>query len=395
MTTHTKNTIWLLTIGAFFAFFVFGFSDNLKGPVLPALLQDLQINYSMGGTILLGAYIGFMLATMTTGFLADVVGQKAVLVIAGTCLAIGVGGFSTLEAPLLLTLSMGLLGFGLGSLELGCNALIVKLHSTDKGRYLNLMAVMHGMGSMLAPLYAGWLLAANVSWRAVYCWDLILIGLLVVYFTLMRFPPLDADKSEKIDLKQVGKTAFTPEMLLYYTLITVYVSIELGIASWVVEFLQKERGFNINQSTQALSIFFGLIMVGRFVGSFFVERLGYLKSILIMALGASGCVALAIFGPAQFSFLLPVSGFFLSVIFPNITAAVSDAHKENVNTILGVLFTFAGLGGVLGPWLVGLASDWGGLKFGFSLNLFFGLLTATVAFTLLQLRKKKALNSLA
>ncbi|MCX6069040.1 MAG: hypothetical protein NT121_25385 [Chloroflexi bacterium] len=46
MTTSTRNTIWLLTAGAFFAFFVFGFSDNLKGPVLPALLQDLQINYA-------------------------------------------------------------------------------------------------------------------------------------------------------------------------------------------------------------------------------------------------------------------------------------------------------------------------------------------------------------
>ena len=390
MTQNSQKTIWLLTAGAFFAFFVFGFTDNLKGPALPALLQDLHFNYSLGGTILLGVYLGFMAATLTTGFLADIVGQKAVLLLAGVCLTVGVAGFSSLSAPVLLMIFMAVLGFGLGSLELGCNALIVSLHSADKGRYLNLMAVMHGMGSMFAPLYAGWLLAANGSWRAVYRWDFVLIGLMIACFALVRFPQVDTTKNEKIDFKHLGKTAFTFEMIWYYAAITLYVAIELGIASWIVEFLQKDRAQNVAQSTQALSLFFGLMMVGRFVGSFFVERLGYLKSILITALCASACVAIGVFGPPQFSILLPASGFFLSIIFPTITAAASDAHKENTNTILGLLFTFAGLGGILGPWLVGIASDLGGIKFGFSLNLAFGLLTAVAALVLIQLRRKSA-----
>lgn len=392
MTTHSKkvlskNTIWLLTIGAFFAFFVFGFSDNLKGPALPALLQDLHFNYSLGGTILLGAYFGFMAATLSTGFLADAIGQKAVLILAGICLALGVGGFSTFQAPVPLMLSMAVLGFGLGSLELGCNALIVSLHSADKGRYLNLMAVMHGLGSMIAPLYAGWLLAANVSWRMVYRWDFVLIGLLIVYFTLVSFPKTDGAKAEKIDFKHLGKTAFTPEMLWYYAAITFYVAIELGISSWIVEFLQKARGQSVAQSTQALSLYFGLMMLGRFVGSFFVEKLGYLKSILVASLAASVCVLIGLFGPPQFSILLPVSGFFLSIIFPTITASASDAHPENINSILGLLFTFAGLGGILGPWLVGLASDFGGISFGLGLNLAFGFLTAASALVLIQIRR--------
>jgi fucose permease len=389
MNTNSKNTIWLLTIGAFFAFFVFGFSDNLKGPVLPALLQDLHFNYSIGGSILLGAYLGFLVASLIAGLLADAVGQKAVFVLAGVCLALGVTGFSSFQAPVLLLLSMSVLGFGLGSLELGCNALIVELHSADKGRFLNLMSVLHGMGSMIAPLYAGLLLAANISWRTVYRWDIILIGMLIIYFSLARFPKALAVKSEKINFKQVGKAAFTPQMLWYYAAIALYVAIEIGIASWMVEFLQKDRGFSVVQSTQALSFFFGLIMVGRFIGSFFVERFGYLKSILSASMAASACLAFGLFGPAQFAFLVPASGFFLSIIFPTITAAVSDHHTENMNTILGLLFTFAGIGGLLGPWLVGIASDLGGIKFGFGLNLVFGLFTALAAFVLLQRSKNE------
>jgi MFS transporter, FHS family, glucose/mannose:H+ symporter len=386
MTTQTKNSIWLLTAGAFFAFFIFGFTDNLKGPTLPALLDDLQLSYTLGGTILLGIYLGFMAATLSTGFLADALGQKAVLVLAGVCLAIGVIGFAAFSAPLLLIASMVVLGFGLGCIELGANSLIVFLHPADKGRYLNLLAVMHGLGSMLAPLYAGFLLAANSSWRIVYCWDLVLILLLIVFFVLVPFPSRPAGSSEKIDFKHIGKTAVSPTMLTFYFADAFYVAVEIGIASWMVEFLQKVHGQSVSQSTLALSIFFGLIMVGRFVGSFFVERLGYLRSVLIAALAASACIGLSLFGPAQFFWLLPASGFFLSIIFPTITASVSSSYHVNLNSLLGLLFTFAGFGGLFGPWLVGVASDLGGIKFGFSLNLVFCLLTAAAAFVLLRLQ---------
>jgi fucose permease len=390
MNKPSKNIILLLTAGAFFAFFVFGFSDNLKGAVLPALLQDLHFNYSLGGTILLGIYVGFMAATLSTGFLADAFGQKVVLLLAGFSLAIGLVCLTTFSAPVLLTGSMVFLGFGMGCLELGCNALIINLHTSAKGRYLNLMSVMHGMGSMIAPLYAGWLLTANTSWRVVYRWDLVLIGFLILYFAILRFPRHEQTESEKPDFNLIKKTAFTPRLLAYYFAITVYVATELGIASWIVEYLQKVQQENVNQSTQALSLYFGLIMLGRFIGSFFVEKLGYLKSILFAALGASACLLLSLFGPGQFSLLLPVSGLFLSIIFPTITAATSSAHNENINTILGILFTFGGLGGVIGPWLIGITSDLGGIKFGFGLNLAFALLTAGLAYILLMKSSESA-----
>jgi len=363
MPSPTKKTIWILTAGAFFAFFVFGFSDNLKGPVLPALLEDLHFNYALAGTILLGASLGFMIATLTAGFLADAVGHKAVLVLAGVSMAVGVAGFVTTRTAFLLTFSMACIGFGMGSLELGCNALIVNLHEASKGRYLNLMAVMHGLGSMAAPLYAGWLLTADYSWRVVYRWDLLLIGLLIVIFAAVRFPRPQAAKSEGLDFKQIGRTAVSSRMLVYYCAETLYVAFELGMASWMVEYLQKAHSLSVSRSAQALAVFFALMTAGRFLGSFVVERFGYLRSILLAALAGSACVALSLFMPDQLLFLLPVSGFFLSIIFPTITAAVSSEYRENLNSILGLLFAFAGLGGILGPWLVGVASDLGGLGF--------------------------------
>jgi fucose permease len=90
-------------------------------------------------------------------------------------------------------------------------------------------------------------------------------------------------------------------------------------------------------------------------------------------LGSVACSAIGIFGPPALVFFLPLTGLFYSIIFPTSTAAVSDLHKENVGTILGLLFTFAGVGGMLGPWTIGIVSDQVGIEAGFGLIVIFGI----------------------
>jgi FHS family glucose/mannose:H+ symporter-like MFS transporter len=136
-----------------------------------------------------------------------------------------------------------------------------------------------------------------------------------------------------------------------------YVAAEIGIGSWLVEFLQKAKGQSVLRSSFFLSLFFGGMTVGRFVGSFFVERIGYLRIMLYVSIASVVCLALGTFAPPALAFFLPLTGLFFSIIFPTITAAVSDLHTENMGTILGLLFTFAGVGGMLGPWIMGFLSD--------------------------------------
>jgi MFS transporter, FHS family, glucose/mannose:H+ symporter len=390
MQTSTKNTVWVWTIASFFAFFVFGFSDNLKGATIPAFLRDLDFSYSVGGSILLGIYIGFLIATLLTGILADIAGKKTVLLIAAVCLTLGILGFSTFSTFWPLALSMLVLGLGLGAIELGANNIIVDLHTAQKAKYLNLMSVLHGLGSMTAPLYAGFLLAGGYSWRQVYQGALVLVAVMLVYTLLAKYPRMTEQKSESISFKKLMKTAFTGDSIWYYFLIAIYVSTELGIGSWIVEFLQTQKGLAVGLSTQMLSLYFGLMMAGRLLGSFFVERIGYLRILLLASLGAFVSIALGIFGPPEIFFFLPLSGFFLSIIFPTVTAAVSDQHTENQGAILGLLFTFAGLGGMLGPWLIGVASDLIGLQLGLGACLAFCALMIGALLILLAGQRQKA-----
>lgn len=381
-TKPSKTTVLLLTAGCFLAFFVFGFTDNLKGPTLPAMLAELNFDYGTGGNILFGEYLGFLIATLITGILADRFGLKSVILLAGLFLGIGVSGYSAFSSASLLFASIFIVGMGLGSLELGPNAIIVSLHQERKGLYLNLMSVLHGLGSLLAPLFAGWLLSRDISWRVVYRWELVLVALFVIAFLFLRFPK--AEEKSQMDFRRIPQIAFKGDLVWFYVAICFYVAAEIGMGQWLVTYLQDVRGASMNDSTQALSIYFAMIMVGRLIGGFFVQRIGYLRSILFVSAGGILSLAAGLFGPKEASFLLPFTGFFFSIIFPTITAAVSDRHTENGNTILGVLFTFAGVGGMIGPWAIGLGSDLFGLQTGFSFNIPFLLILLISVFILLK-----------
>ena len=293
----SSSHLWLLTVGGFYAFFVFGFVDNLKGPTLPALLRDLDFSYGQGGTILFGAYLGFMVATLLTGVLADAAGIKVVLLVAGVCLTVGLAAFSLVSSFWLLAAALFVVGLGLGSIEVGGNSLIVDLHSSNRGRYLNLLAVFHGVGSLVVPLYAAELLSADFSWRQVYQFAIILAVGLATFFLVVKYPRAAHAGGEGFNLRTLFAAGFTWRMSWYYLLVAVYVAAEIGIAARIVEYLQQVKGFDIGVSSLYLSLFFATIMIGRLVGSFFVERIGYLTVMLTATAAAIVCLSVGIFGP--------------------------------------------------------------------------------------------------
>lgn len=373
-------SLWVLTTGAFFAFFTFGFTDNIKGPSLPGLLQDLNFSYSQGGGILFGAYLGFVIATLLAGPLSDWVGTRMILCASGVLIALGALGLGSFSTYPLLFGSMLIGGMGAGAIEVGGNGLIVAIHSKAQGRFLNLLATFHGVGSMLAPLFAAWVLGGVGNWRQLYLFSVPLAVLLALIFLVTPGPTISKSEGHSFDWATLRRTGFSATMLFFYLAIGLYVATELGIANWIVEYLLKNKGIEQATASYYLSGFFAFVMVGRLIGSVVVERVGYLRSVLFATTGALICILIALAAPPAFAFFLSLSGLFCSIIFPTITAAVSRLHTQNTGTILGLLFTAGGIGGTIGPWAIGVASDSLGIQWGFGLNALFcaGAIVAVV-----------------
>ncbi|MDX1925082.1 MAG: MFS transporter [Pirellulaceae bacterium] len=389
MPIHRK----LLPAGVLFTFFIFGFVDNLKGPLLPEMMRDDALSYSQVGTIFFAGYVGFIISTLLCGILADRISHRSILFLSAVGLLMGGSSYSSVSTYPLLIASMGVIGLGLGAIELGGNGLMVELHSATRGRYLNLLGTFHGLGSLTVPLFAAGLIKLGFSWQWIYASSACLaIPLAILFWPFVKSTPMQQPWVEGDRIRQMRPTlngraimqlAFTKQMWLYYVLLSSYVALELGVGAWMIEYLQQDRGISVENSSYFLSSFFVLLMLGRLFGAFIVDAVGHHRSVAIALVGSCLCLVLGIFAHASLVFFIPLSGLFMSIVFPTVTASVSAIHKENMGSILGILFAFSGVGGAVGPWTVGIVSDRAGIELGIASTIAFGLL-AIAALVLLS-----------
>lgn len=385
-----RRQAWMMTIGSFVAFFVFGVIDVLKGSTLSSVLEEMGFSYSLGGAIVMAAYFGFVVATLCTGVIADKGGKKLVLIIATIAYLIGVGGYAGAWSAWVFIFAFFCIGFGCGTVELGANFIIIDVQAKNTGRYLNLLATFYGVGSMLAPLYTSILFKAGYTWRDVYKFGLTMPALLLLYFLIFRYPKTTVTTpANDCNFRELVKTAFTWEKCLLYILVFTYVASEVSLATWLVSFLKEMRDIPAASGTTWLAAYFAGIMIGRFIGSFIVEQLGYIRMMIIVGILSIITVALGVFGPRSMTFMLPLTGLFYAIVLPTATAVLSTIIKTNIGVILGLFFCFVGLGGMAGPWLQGVLNDYIGVKLGMLTPAMFSVLMLVCLFLIVKAEKEK------
>ena len=178
------------------------------------------------------------------------------------------------------------------------------------------------------------------------------------------------------------KIFLNPDLLLLVILIFLYVSAEISFSSWIVDYLYKVRSFSLKSASIMLTVFWGLVMFGRFIASFAVDRIGYMRSLMITVCLAVITFSAGIIPGKFFSYLLPLTGFFFALIFPTVTALAAKIFPDNKHKVFSFLFFFAGLGGLVGPWVVGYSANWLGIAIGFPMIIFFIIGTLVILIVL-------------
>lgn len=375
---NKRQSVGLMTAGCFFSYFLFGFVDNLRGLTLPFLLDEIGFSNQAGGAIVLGEYLGFVLATLAAGVVIDLWGRKTVMATAGICLFMGVWGYATSAVFARFAVSFALVGVGCGAIELGGSNIVAHLYGDRRGRMLNLLTCMHGVGSLLAPLFAGAVLRLDGTWREAYLWALAPIGMYILYFLLMPTPETGYHEKEGLRLSEIGCVALDGPMPWLYVFLFAYVAAEIGMSTWLGAYLN--RHFGVDDVSLPMAAYFGCFLVGRLLGSVLVDRVGYVRIMTASVVGALGCIAMGVLAPWPWGGVLPLVGLFYAVIFPTATALATRSGASG--TVLGLLFCCGGVGGMLGPWLIGVGADSWSLPVGMLVNALFCVLMLACLFRL-------------
>jgi fucose permease len=134
----------------------------------------------------------------------------------------------------------------------------------------------------------------------------------------------------------------------------------------------------------ALSVFFILRAAGRFMGAWVLQRFNWTSVMALFSLAIFACFAGSVAGGSSFAvWLLPVSGLFMSMIYPTLNSkGISCFRKTEHGAVSGVILFFTCTAAALGPLAMGAVSDiFGHAKYGFVLaTIFAALLFAGLLF---------------
>ena len=361
-------------------FLMFAMTSDAVGSVIPRIIEEFGLSMKAAGAFHYVPMAAIALGALLLGLLADRWGRKATIV-AGLILY---GASSLLFAfgerfgafVALLAVS----GLGISLFKTGALALIGDISTSTRQHtaFMNTVEGYFGIGAIIGPAVVATLIAAGMSWKWLYVIAAAVCGVLILGALAVRYPEPRLIQRESIDLRRTLRVMSNPYALGFSALIMLYVAVEVAIYVWMPTYLRGYDGEHAWLPVYALSIFFVLRATGRFFGAWLLGRFEWTAILGLFAFAIFGCFAGSlVFGATAGAFLLPLSGLFMSMMYPTLNSkGISCFPKSAHGTVAGVILFFTAAAAALGPLAMAVISDaYGDAKYGFVLaTVFAGLL---------------------
>ena len=129
------------------------------------------------------------------------------------------------------------------------------------------------------------------------------------------------------------------------------------------------EGFSQTLAIYSVTAFFILRAAGRFVGIWMMSHFNWALVLMLFSGGIVLCFGAGLIGGKQVAlYLFPLTGIFMSVIYPTFNSkGISCFPKHQHGSVAGVILFFTAAGAAAGPFIMGLVSDANGgdAKYGF------------------------------
>jgi OFA family oxalate/formate antiporter-like MFS transporter len=169
-----------------FSYLLISFSILIPFTFLTAYATgELMISYQSAAGLVAVIGIAGAIGKLVLGHVSDIVGRIKVMMLCGILTAIGGLGIAYTREFILLILFTVVLGVGYGTIWPVYAASARDLFSKDySGSIVGLWTVYHGLGSVVAPVFAGWTIDATGT----YVWAFILAVASSVLSFLLLLP---------------------------------------------------------------------------------------------------------------------------------------------------------------------------------------------------------------
>lgn len=328
--------------------------------VMPSITEEFAatgMTLAAIGLIFPAREIGGLLGNLLSGIGSDVIGRRRFVWLAALLLATALGLAAIMRIWAIFVVAFMLVSAAQASLSTGINAMIADANRAARGRALNTLHAVYGIGAAISPLAIGYLLEQGLPWR----WALAGAGLIWLLYGAVAWLSYHAEATaeqagptRKLDLTMLRRGPFFALFVIAF----VYNGVAWSLLGWVALFMQQTAGFSTFFSVSMISIFYVALTIGRFLCAAYAEKLGYGMIFLVLAVGITLTYPLVVLGtPLLVVIGVFLTGLSLSGLFPTALAYGSRLYPEQTGTVTGTLSVAMTLGSMAPPLWTGIIAD--------------------------------------
>lgn len=353
-------------------FFVFAMTSDAVGVIIPELISTYNLSLTQASAFHYVPMIFIGFSGLFLGYLADKIGRKVTIVIGLILFSVACFLFSIGDSFYYFLFLLALVGIAVGLFKTGALALVGDISSSNKEHTatMNMVEGFFGVGAIVGPAIISYLLISGVSWKYLYIAAGLLCALLCLAAMRTKYPDVKVNKEDQISLKKSLKMMKDPYAIGFSLAIALYVATEVAIYVWMPTLLLEYTGSLVWLATYALTIFFILRAGGRFLGVWVLKHFSWQSVMCFFSLMVLLCyLGTAVFGVSAAVILLPLSGLFMSMIYPTLNSkGISCFPKSQHGAVAGVILFFTAVSAALAPLFMGIVSDlFGHVSYGFYL----------------------------
>ncbi|WP_065978949.1 MFS transporter [Pseudoalteromonas lipolytica] len=370
--THDPlQTIRWLT---YMMFFMFAMTSDAVGMIIPELIKEFDLSMTQASAFHYAPMALIAFSGLFLGFLADSLGRKQTIMLGLGLFTISCFLFAVSSSFMVFVLLLSCIGLAIGLFKTGALALLgdISKNNLEHTKTMNLVEGFFGVGAIVGPALVSFLITQKVSWTYLYLIAGIMCLILTITAWRADYPkPKKQDKHAKpASLATTMEMMKNPYALGFSLAIALYVATEVAIYVWMPTLLGDYQGPWQLLATYALTLFFILRAAGRFMAVWLLNHFSWQAVMLYLSLGIALCYIGLILGGVEWAvFLLPLSGLFMSMIYPTLNSkGISCFAVQQHGAVAGVILFFTALSAAAAPLLMGMISDYfGHIRYGFYL----------------------------
>ena len=365
---------------------LFGADLTVVGAVLPEMIRSFGWSYTEAAAVLAAISIGYFASTFASGFVVPRLGPRATVVTGLVLMTGALAVFGATPLVLINVLLHGLIGVGLGAVEVVINYGAMRIERDGRSQLMNLMHAAFSVGAVAGPLLAARLLDGGVAWQVAFRTVAVGAAAMAAWLALLPFGRLEEGLGGGQRDQGGSATGLRPDrglVAISVALLFLYVGVEVGVSSWLGEYFVGFLGTTPARGALMVMLFWGGVLGGRLLLALCYHGTRAAEAVLLLAVvalaGLVGAVTVTDRTVAAVGFV--ATGFGFSSIYPLVMSMVGRFFApRHQSMVIGFATTGGGVGSFLFPFGMALVAEQVGIRHGYLLYVVVSALLVLLAF---------------